>query len=260
MFPWCCDVANRFEKYKFKKLSFRYVPQCQTAAGNVTLAFDFDPEDAPPSTMDQATTYHDFVSTSIWQGVAMSPDLANGDRLPQKNTRAGLPAANANLNLYDVGVLYVLTEGAAAGTVGYVEVVYTVELYVHQTALGVGGTATATTGLDATHLVGTNMTQDAEAILPGEFTDSQTFTFTQPFEGIVTNYYEGTGMAAPHTFAETCTGTTNMLVGTGATQFAAGICVRARPGDTITPAFTATSVTKSQWVFARCGLDATTTI
>ena len=41
IFPWLSDVANRFEKYKFSKISFRYVPQSAALAGLVTLAFDF---------------------------------------------------------------------------------------------------------------------------------------------------------------------------------------------------------------------------
>lgn len=185
-FPWLSDVANRYEKYKFRMLEFHYIPQSAAAAGTVSLAFDFDPNDDPPNTMQQANTYHDYVTASIWaQNVKLRIDLQNGDRLPQKNTRPGLPGADLDLNVYDVGTLHVLTEGCAVSTIGYLEVSYVVDLFIHQVQAGVGGVTTATTGLDATNLVGTNQTPDAQAFIPFVASTSAVWRVAQPFEGLM---------------------------------------------------------------------------
>nr|WRQ65933.1 structural protein [Tolivirales sp.] len=195
VFPWCCDVANRFDKYKFRSLSFRYVPQASAAAGTVCLAFDFDPNDPAPASMAEATTFHDYVMTSIWQEATMKPDLPNGDQLPQKNTRPGVPGVEFDMINYDVGNLYLITEGAAAGVIGYLEVTYVLDLFVHQVQSGVGGAADATADLGNGALFGTNFTPSNGSNLPGVATDAATFTFTQPFAGLVAVHLVGTTIA-----------------------------------------------------------------
>jgi len=132
-FPWLSGIANRYEKYKFKMLKFIYVPQCSTAtAGTVSLVFDFDPNDAPPNSMTEALTYHDFTTGPAWTAQTLISDLKNGDRAPQKNTRSR-GESQTELNNYDVGTLFVCTEGfASAAKLGYVEVEYSVEFFIHQ--------------------------------------------------------------------------------------------------------------------------------
>jgi len=140
-FPWLNAVANRYEKYKFRKINFIYVPQCATSTnGTVSLVFDFDPNDLPPATMEEAMTYHDFSTGPAWSMQRLIPDLLNGDKLPQKNTRQ-IGETQTELNNYDLGQLFVCTEGfASAAKLGYLEVEYVVELFIHQiptTAVGV---------------------------------------------------------------------------------------------------------------------------
>lgn len=254
VFPWLADVANRFEKYKFSSVRFRYVPQSAALAGLVTLAFDFDPNDDAPITMSQATTYHDYVSTSIWQEATLQLDLANGDRLPQKNTRPGLPGADLDLNVYDVGNLYVLTEGAATGVLGYLEVIYTVDLFIHQIQNTVSGKGSATAGLASGSFVGTNFTADAQAYLPVEALDVSTLKFVQPFEGLVTLYVVGTGLTGTtfFTVGSTCTvGPLNAIPKSDGTVWLAQGIVRALPGDLLVCSNVATTATSASWRFAR---------
>lgn len=253
IFPWMCDVANRFEKYKFSKVVFRYVPQSPALAGNVTLAFDFDPNDDPPIDMAQATTYHDYVSTSIWQEASIRLDLQNGDRAPQKNTRPGLPGADLDLNVYDVGNLHVMTEGAAAAVLGYLEVLYEVDLFIHQTQSGVGGGIAATAGLATGALFGTDSVTDAQAILPGYVSAADTFTFTQPFEGLITFYLTGTVFAA-NTITNTGTATFANSVGrypTAATSWTGYARCKAATGQTMILSTAAATVTQSTIKFAK---------
>lgn len=254
IFPWMSDVANRFEKYKFSKLAFRYVPQCDTQAGLVTLAFDFDPIDDAPDTMAQAATYSDHASSSIWHEVTMQVDLAAGDRLPQKNVRAG-NIASVDLNMYDVGQLHICTEGAKAETVGYVEVEYTVNLFLHQTSGGVGGKAVATAGLDSTNLVGTDFTIDPHAFLPVVPKSASELIFTQPFEGLAYINVSGTGVStiADPTTTSTCSIKSLDLI-TDAVSLLGGIytiAVRAAPGDILSFRATATTITRVAYYFGR---------
>jgi len=255
VFPWLAQVANRYEKFKFRSLVFRYVPQSAALAGTVSLAFDFDPNDDPPASMQEANTYHDYVTTSLWAAANLKVDLQNGDRLPQKNTRPGLPGADIDLNVYDVGQLHVMTEGAAAATLGYVEVLYTVDLFIHQTQSGVGGRVAASAGLDATHLYGSDSTADADAYIPGTATATNVFTFTQPFEGVVSYLITGgAGLAAD--FAPVIAGggvaaVLQQTVNAGTTAVVGFYRVRAFTGNTLTSTVTAAlGVTNTYFYFS----------
>jgi hypothetical protein len=256
VFPWLSDVANRYEKYKFRRLTFRYRPQSSTAAGNVTLAFDFDPNDDAPATMSEATTYHDYVNSPIWAPANLTVDLVNGDKLPQKNTRPGLPGADIDLNVYDVGQIHVLTEGAAAATIGYVEVEYVCDLFIHQIQNTVGGYCSATADLDATHLIGSDTVVDAQSYIPVTQTSTSVMTFKQPFEGLVSVVVMGTVLSANYAPVTSADGTATIisagqLVNGAATMVQAVFRVRAITGTTWTPTITATTVAAVQYRFAR---------
>jgi hypothetical protein len=254
VFPWLTDVANRYEKYKFRRLTFRYKPQSSTNAGNVTLAFDFDPNDDPPASMQEATTYHDYVNSPIWVPASLTVDLANGDRLPQKNTRAGLPGADIDLNVYDVGQLHILTEGAAAATIGYVEVEYVVDLFVHQIQSSIGAMVACSGSLDATHLVGTTQAVDVNGYLPMKMNTSQQWVFTQPFEGLIAFWVVGTVMSADFAPVVASGGVTTadtQIVNAAGTTVNGWFHVRAQVGTTLTPTITATTVTAMRYYVAR---------
>jgi hypothetical protein len=251
--PWLASVANRFEKYKFRSCEFRYVPQAAANAGTVTMAFDFDPADDPPVTQEQACQFHDYVTTSIWAGAALRIDLANGDKLPQKLTRPGLPGGDIDLSTYDVGRLHVLTIGAAAGTVGYLEVTYVVDLFVHQVQAGVGGGVTGSGTLDATHLVGATFTADNESFLPVAKTSTSVMTATQPFEGVISFMIVGTGLTANFAPVVSATGAGAAVhqIVNAATDTVEGWCrVRLNTGTTLTPTITCTTVTSVTYVFS----------
>jgi hypothetical protein len=252
--PWLADVANRFEKYKFRKLVFHYLPASAAVAGQLAMAFDFDPNDDPPATINDAMTFHDHAGGPVWTGYSMSVDLANGDRLPQKDTRPGLPGADLDLNVYDVGQFHVMTEGAAAAIVGFVEVEYIVDLFVHQIQNTVGGRANATTGLDATHLVGSDYAADANAFLPVAKTSTSVMTFTGPFEGIVAIGIGGTVLSANYAPVISSSGSANVIwqiVNAAGTGVIAYMRVRAIAGTTLTPTITATTVTSIEYMWGR---------
>jgi len=258
MFPWLSQVAQRYETYKFRRLSFEYHTRAATSqTGTIGLVFDFDAEDGAPSSQMMALSYHDKTADSPWKDSCVVLDLAQGDRLPVRYTRAGTPTGTFDIKTYDVGNLHVFVDGVAASTnLGLVEVKYTIDLYTPQIQDPVGGFFMGT-GLDATHLFGTTWTGDANAIATFDKTSSAILTFNQTWQGVVYFFVAGTVLSAnyaPGAVNGTAT-VLHQLVNGGATQVTGAFSVKATPGTTIQPTITATTVTGVEYVFASCAYD-----
>lgn len=244
-FPWLCPIAGRFEKYKFRKLSFGFTPILPTtSAGTITYAFDFDPNDSAPLDAITACSYHDFASGSIWAPLKLDIDLRMGDKMPEKLTRLGAPASTDYFN-YDVGSLFLCIEGIS-GNVGYLTVDYVIDLFVHQIEGSVGGEIRYNSGiLDFTNLLNTNADPtkaSTRVALPGyiEGTGStKKFIFTQPFEGEV--MFEATGNVL--TTPQLITTATNkgyfQATNTTGLTATANMIVKAIAGQSIYPRFSA---------------------
>jgi len=253
IFPWLSSVAARYETYKFRNLSFEFrTNQPATVGGIVCMAFEADANDPAPTTMFKAESYHDAISDVVWNHSRLPIDLRSDDKIPSRKTRVGIPtAANYDLTTYDVGTLYVLTEGInVTAAVGRLVVHYTVDLFTHQVQDGVAGYFTTTAGTDSTHFFGTARTVDADAILPFTFTDAQVVTFNQQFEGIITIKVIGTVMsgdiagtiAGPSGCVVQMNGSLGQTVNATATTVVAACRVRASPGARLSFAMTATTV------------------
>lgn len=256
MFPWLSTLAMRYEKYKFKDLSFHFTTQAAPGAGTVMMIFDFDANDTAPVDMDQAALSNDYSNGPVWNDQVLRPQISVGDMLPQKLTRPATPGGQYGLNNYDVGQLHIMTRGCggAALTLGYVEVRYTVELYCHQGQYGIGGRAYASVGLSSVALVGTDMTIDSQAYVPFTFTASGTMTFNQSFEGILVARIVGTALSADLALNGTATGSINhQIVDAGALNVIAVSRVKGKIGQTFVPTITATTVTSIQWYVAPAG-------
>lgn len=193
---WLSDIANRYERYKFKSLRFHYEPSCPaTTTGTVAMAWDFDVLDDAPEDLDDAMTYGQAVRTNAFNPLTMVPDLKNGDPDRSKFTRAGTVGRTHDLKTYDVGVLYVMTLGVPVTiSPGFITIEYTVELFVPQIAEPPGGSLCSTAGIAPTNLVGTDATQDPEAVLPGRVVNG-VFQFERDFEGLVNIIADGVTLA-----------------------------------------------------------------
>lgn len=132
IFPWLKVQAQCWEKYKFHKLEFRYVPGVPTTqAGTVALTFDFDAEDSIPGVLDELCVGN-YVTTPVWKPTTLHVDLKLGDRLPQKNVRGELSNFDAK-DEYDVGMMIVGVTGyGSVVSVGTIEVIYDVEFFMPQ--------------------------------------------------------------------------------------------------------------------------------
>jgi hypothetical protein len=133
VFPWLFQIASRFEKYRFKKLSFRFVPSCPTSSpGALGLAFDFDVRDPIPGSAMAFAQNDPCVKGPPYRELVLSipPDRMNlnGPRF----TRTGV-YDNTDPRLYDLGRVMISTEsGVAAAAWGDLYVDYVIELLIPQ--------------------------------------------------------------------------------------------------------------------------------
>lgn len=65
---WVGRQSSLYNKYKFTRLTLRYVPYCPTSQpGRIILAWNGDPGDAPPTTMPQVSQYQNSVEAPAWR-------------------------------------------------------------------------------------------------------------------------------------------------------------------------------------------------
>ncbi len=200
-FPWLSTVARSYESYRFEKLEFAYETQApSTTPGTAILSVDYDASDATPTTKTQAMAYRSSVRSPSWsdcEHMSLKEDLS---KRSSYFVRSGSLAANSDVNLYDVGSLFVCTQAQSGSSViGELYVDYKIRLMTPQIGnVGIGeaiygifsGTSNAAPfssssgNLPATvGFVGTTPTSNS------------TWTFTQPWEGFVTVNLTGTGLS-----------------------------------------------------------------
>nr|UUW21075.1 MAG: coat protein [Guiyang tombus-like virus 2] len=129
-FPWLSTIARQFDKYKVKKLVFRYKNVKGTAAsGNITMAADYDVIDAAPTTAGQITQMTDYVDGAPWTQFSLSTkSWAAGPLFVREGPLVGVDMRN-----HDACKVYVACEGCADTSLhGYVEVEYEIELFAKQ--------------------------------------------------------------------------------------------------------------------------------
>lgn len=134
-FPWLAGHAALYDRYRFKKLRFRWVPILSaTNTGNVVLAFDYDPYDGLPNTSATMCALSHYSTASIWQEFQLDIPCDNNWRFCRGGPVGG------DVKTYDTGALYVSTEGTNyVGVSGYVQVDYEIEFIHKNVNQGVGG-------------------------------------------------------------------------------------------------------------------------
>lgn len=131
-FRWLSALANNYEFYRFRKLSFEFETSVGTnTIGSVMLAVDYDPSDVTPGTKADMLATHDAVRSAIWDRSCFICDSPNlGRKLLSRN---GSIPVNTDKKLYDIGSLYVAISGNVDGSqVGELYVSYEVELHTPQ--------------------------------------------------------------------------------------------------------------------------------
>jgi hypothetical protein len=123
VFPWGSKIAQLYEEYDFEYLEFYvtsevsgYATQGQT--GVVILSCDYDAADPAPTTKQQveATNPHTIPCLPSTSVIRLTIDCNNARRLDSKFVRPGAQPANTDIKTYDLGNLYVSTQGQANTT------------------------------------------------------------------------------------------------------------------------------------------------
>jgi len=143
-FPWLSTVANRFESYSFRKLSFVYeTTKSASTNGSVMGVIDFDASEDPPSTKATMMAFSGATRSAVWQEFKYNSTGANLHKFARERyTRSTALAANLDVKTYDVGNFILGAAGCAdTSSVGELYVEYTIELKTPQIALAVASTA-----------------------------------------------------------------------------------------------------------------------
>lgn len=133
MFAWLSGRATGYDKYRVVRLEYHYVPAeaVTTTAGVVYMAFDYDPDDAPPSTLAALSTYEGLESGHAYESFSVVVDNRKVNSSLLK-IRDG-PVCGSRL-LYDPCSLIVGTVSmGGTSAVGQLWVGYEIELVAPQT-------------------------------------------------------------------------------------------------------------------------------
>jgi len=140
MFPWLSDIADRYEKYRFERLTFRFVPRISTSvSGMIVLAFDYDandPTDILADTDGRMTllSHEGSVGGSVWAPLEMQVSPARlalaRERFVDAGEREELvsDARFSHLGRFFAGVFGTTTNA----WIGDIEVAYTIRLMISQ--------------------------------------------------------------------------------------------------------------------------------
>jgi len=135
-FPWLSQMAMSYEYYRINNLVWTYIPTCNaTTNGQVMISFDTDSADDTPQNKSQMSENDPFAMVAAWSGTSLPlrKSHLNAHNNGKLLTRDGSIPANYDTNLYDVGRLYVATEGVAANTaIGDIWVDYDIDFMIPQ--------------------------------------------------------------------------------------------------------------------------------
>lgn len=133
LFPWLSGVADLYEKYRFTRMTFRLVSaNPSTSAGIVYLAFDTDPIDPVPTTMQEMMANQMATTATVWETVDLRLDMARvNSGMDWRYTKARVGDLSREPRTTYIGQLFI----GSAGTYGAIfnlEIDYEVEFSVEQ--------------------------------------------------------------------------------------------------------------------------------
>lgn len=129
-FNWLHNIAKEYDYYHFKALSFHYATDSATSApGSVMLAVDFDAGDSGPTSKLEAMAFSNATRNATWENFWYDAKHHNMNAFtPHRFVRVGSVPTGEDVKTYDVGNLYVSTQGqTGTGIIGELYVEYEVE-------------------------------------------------------------------------------------------------------------------------------------
>lgn len=199
-FPWLSKIASNYESYIFEKLTFSYQTEAPSSlGGTMVMTVDYDASDAAPTNKQQALTYRSAVRSAPWVNCdhySLTEDL----RKSKTNfVRPGLQPGNTDIKTYDVGNLFVISQGVttASAVLGELYVEYTVNLmtpvYENPVADLIGGGIVGGGVATVANPLGTIPVLNANAV-GIEINAASRITFVYPGQYTVTAFIGGTGL------------------------------------------------------------------
>lgn len=237
-FPWLSQIADGYEKYRFKSLMFFYRSisseySTTQSLGAVIAAAQYDVIDPAFSTKSVMENYHTAISTkpsnNLLFGVECKPSSTAASELYLRYSPN--PPAGTDKRLYDLANFTIATQGmnATQFTAGELWVSYDVELFYPNINFSSYGTSTVTfhgytNASSSTNLLN-NMTTRFSNVVGDPFTFSNN-TFTCPSSisaGVLkveVILYSSTTATASGNFitATTTTNCNGILAGAGGTS------------------------------------------
>lgn len=138
VFPWLANVANNYQRYKFRKLRFYYVPLVGSSTnGRVSLAWNGNVVDPVPVNKSDLFAFTPNDEEACWTEVVIDIPTRELNKVlytrqfqtTQSGTNIGVVGIGTDLKTTDVGRLLLGTTGmGGTSTVGEVYVCYEVEL------------------------------------------------------------------------------------------------------------------------------------
>lgn len=200
---WLSQIAPNYESYKFEKMDFEYKTTSSTAAtGVVMAAVDYDASDSAPVDKQSLAAYKGYSRSSPWENFKQISIKENLSKRNSYYVRSGALAPNEDIKLYDVGNLFLATQGQAADDtpIGEIYADYTVRLMTPQLnnpALGTSKSAFFQKTVDETS---TATGSNAPLIIStGALPGATTITATAPYQCLMSmgmKYSAGGGAPA----------------------------------------------------------------
>jgi hypothetical protein len=244
-FPWLAAIASRYESYHFDKLHFQYSRETTEflTAGKVMLGIDYDATDSAPVNKVQFMALDEAISDIPCRSFSQISKTNNLRRMKTMYVRGGSVPSGADVKLYDIGNLFVATQGQPnTNTQGELYVDYDVTFMTPQLEPSFPYGISTTVAPTQAAPLGTSWTSSGQN--PFTYTSGTTMTANQPGPVMVTAYSTGTVLNGG---SFTSTGVTptlmyNCIDGTSTHQLSVYRVVLVR-GDVLTFGLTATTVT-----------------
>lgn len=129
-FPWLGLMANNYEFYRFKQLSFEYHPMVgSSVSGSIMMAVELDVSDATPDNKQKFMTFRNVVQGPVWAPLKLNVPAADLHRFAERLfTRPQAVPSNNDSKTYDIGNLHIATDGGTTIKTGSLYATYVVEL------------------------------------------------------------------------------------------------------------------------------------
>jgi hypothetical protein len=133
-FPRLSQIAQLYEKYRFRKLQFYYkhsVSPYGTAGtqGKILLSFDYDAADGQPADKQQMENSEPHADCMPYEDMSLNIDCRRLAAQDSKYVRAAGLGMSQDIKTYDAGVLNFASSGnASSSVVGELRVRYEIEL------------------------------------------------------------------------------------------------------------------------------------